>query len=346
MIIDYLMTSDRDVTIYDIANALGISASTVSRGLKNHPHVRKEMKKKILLTARKMGYQKNRFASNLRQKHTSTIGVIIPRLDSYFMSTVISGMEKVANDSGYNLIISQSQESFRKESASVATLFNSRVDGMLISLSYETTDLEHLNIVFKKRIPVVFFDRIHDHPGCKSVVINNFKAGYEATSHLIEQGCKKILHIGGCLQRNVYSDRYNGFLQALRDNGLEANPDTLIVSDLSHKSGLEIARNLLQRKQLPDGIFASNDTSAVAVICGLKEAGIRIPEDICVVGFNNDPISRVVEPNLTTISYPGHEMGQIAAITLINILKGQQSEMLNTIVLSHSLIVRQSSLRK
>jgi len=340
------MTSDHDVTIYDIARVLDISASTVSRGLKNHPHVRKEMKKKILMTARKMGYQQNKFASNLRQKHTLTLGVIIPRLDSYFMSTVISGMEKVANNSGYNLIISQSQESYRKESASVATLYNTRVDGMLISLSYETSDLEHLNIVFKKGIPVVFFDRICDHPKCKSVVINNFKAGYEATAHMIDQGCRKIMHIGGSLKRNVYADRYNGFRQAMLDNGLEVNSDSLILSDLSHKAGLDAAGSILNMKQMPDGIFASNDTSAVALMCELKQAGVRIPEDICVVGFNNDPISRVVEPNLTTINYPGREMGEIAAATLINILKEQQSELLNSIVLSHSLIIRQSSLRK
>ncbi|HEX2393848.1 MAG TPA: LacI family DNA-binding transcriptional regulator [Bacteroidales bacterium] len=340
------MTSDRDVTIYDIARVLDISASTVSRGLKNHPHVRKEMKKKILMTARKMGYQQNKFASNLRQKHTSTIGVIIPRLDSYFMSTVISGMEKVANDSGYNLIISQSQESLRKESASAATLFNTRVDGILISLSYETTDLDHLNVIFKKGIPVVFFDRICDHPKCKSVVINNYKAGYEATAHLINQGCKKIIHIGGSLIRNVYSDRYNGFRQAMTDNDLEIAPQSLIVTDLSHKSGVDVARSLLQQKKMPDGIFASNDTSAVAIMCELKQSGIRIPEDVCVVGFNNDPISRVVEPNLTTINYPGREMGEIAGTTLISILKGQQSDLLNSIVLSHSLIIRQSSLRK
>ncbi len=340
------MTSDRDVTIYDIAKALDISASTVSRGLKNHPHVRKEMKKKILITARKMGYQQNKFASNLRQKHTSTLGVIIPRLDSYFMSSVISGMESIANQSGYNLIISQSQESLRKESASAATLFNTRVDGILISLSYETTDLEHLNVIFKKGIPIVFFDRVCDHPKCKSVVINNLKAGYEATSHLISKGCKKIVHIGGSQIRNVYSDRYNGFRQAMADHNLEVNSGSLIVTDLSQMAGVEVARKMIQQKNLPDGIFASNDTSAVAIVCELKQAGVRIPEDVCVVGFNNDPISRVVEPNLTTINYPGREMGEIAAGTLINTLKGQQSDFLNSIVLSHSLIIRQSTLRK
>ncbi len=339
------MTTNRDVTIYDIARVLDISASTVSRGLRNHPHVRQEMRKKILLTAKKMGYQQNRFASNLRQKNTSTIGVVIPRLDSYFQSTVISGMENIANDSGYNLIISQSQDSLKKESACIATLFNSRVDGIMISLSYETNNLDHLNIFFKKGIPVVFFDRISDHPKCKSVVINNYKAGYEVTSHLISQGCKNIIHLGGSLIRNVYADRFNGFKQAMTDNGLEVSNKSLVISDLSPKSGLDMAQMLLQQKKLPDGIFAANDTTGVALICGLKQAGIRIPEDICVAGFNDDPISRVVEPNLTTVHYPGREMGEIAADTIINTIRGQQSDLLNSIVLSHSLIIRQSSKR-
>jgi LacI family transcriptional regulator len=340
------MTTNQDITIYDIAKALNISASTVSRGLKNHPHVRKELKKKILMTARQMGYQQNKFASNLRQKNTSTIGVVIPRLDSYFMSTVISGMEKVANDSGYNLIISQSQESYNKESASITTLFNTRVDGLLVSLSYETSNLDHFNILFKKGIPVVFFDRVDEHPKCKSVIINNYRAGYEITSHLISQGCRKIIHLGGSLIRNVYADRYNGYKQAMIDNGLAISEESLMISDLSHKAGIEAAKAILQLKTLPDGIFAANDTAAVTVLCELKQAGIRIPEDICIAGFNNDPISRVVEPNLTTVHYPGMEMGEIAATTLINSLKGNQSELLNSIVLSHTLIIRQSSLRR
>jgi LacI family transcriptional regulator len=339
------MTSNRDVTIYDIAKALNISASTVSRGLKNHPHVRKEVKKKILATARNMGYQQNKFASNLRQKHTYTIGVVIPRLDSYFMSAVISGMEKVANDAGYNLVISQSQESYNKESLSIATLFNTRVDGLLVSLSYQTINLDHFNIFFKKGIPVVFFDRIFEHEKCKSVVINNYRAGYEITSHLIDQGCKSIIHLGGSLIRNVYADRYNGYRHALIDNGLPVNEQSLIISDLSQKAGVDAAHAILKQKKLPDGIFAANDTCAVAVLCELKQAGIRIPDDICIAGFNNDPISRVVEPNLTTVHYPGMEMGEMAAHTLINSLKGKQTDLVNSIVLNHSLIIRKSSMR-
>src|SRR5664279_1822521 len=227
------MKIKKEITIYDIAKALNISPSTVSRGLKNHPHIRKETKKNIIAMAKEMGYQQNKFASNLRQKHTNTIGVVVPKLDSYFMATVISGIEKITAQNGYGLIISQSQESWKKEISCISTLFNSRVDGLLVSLAFDTKNLEHFNILLNKDIPVVFFDRVADCDGCISVVIDNYKAGYEATSHLIEQGCKRIVHIGGNLLRNVYSERFRGYKQALTDNKIEFEQNLVVICDMS-----------------------------------------------------------------------------------------------------------------
>jgi LacI family transcriptional regulator len=339
------MKSNTDVTIYDVARALNISPSTVSRALNDHPLIRKDTKRKIRHTAHEMGYQRNKFASNLRQKRTNTLGVVVPRLNSYFMATVIAGMEKITNQQDYNLIISQSQELLKSEVSGVLTLYNSRVDGLLASLSNETKNLDHFNILFKKGIPVVFFDRVVDCPGCTSIVIDNYKAGYEATTHLIQKGCKRIIHIGGSLIRNVYADRYRGYKQALLDNGLVPDDDLVMISELSDHAGADFLPRI-KNLQLPsDGIFAANDTSAVSVICELKKAGIRVPEDIAVVGFNNDPISRVIEPNLTTVHYPGMEMGEIAALTIINKLNNKQTTNLSTIVLEHSLIIRESSQR-
>jgi LacI family transcriptional regulator len=339
------MKSTREVTIYDIAKALNISPSTVSRALKDHPNIKKETKKKIFAAARDMGYQRNKFASDLRQKRTSTVGVIVPRLNSYFMSSVISGIEKVTNQYGYNLIISQSQETVKKEIDSVNTLFNSRVDGLLVSLAYDTKNLDHFNILFKKGIPVVFFDRVSACGDCISVIIDNHKAGYDMTSQLISQGCRRIVHLGGSLIRNVYHDRFSGYKQALEDNGIAFDEDLVIISQLNEQVGAEVLPKILQMDPLPDGIFAANDTSAVSIMCELKQAGINIPGDIAVAGFNNDPISKIVEPNLSTVNYPGKEMGEIAAQTLINKLNNLQSTSLSTIVLSHSIIVRQSSER-
>jgi len=339
------MKSARDVTIYDVAKALSLSPSTVSRGLKNHPQIRKETRKKILETAAEMGYQQNKFASNLRQKHTNTIGVVVPRLNSFFMATVIAGMEKITNQHGYGLIISQSQESGEQEISCVSTLFNSRVDGLLVSLALDTKKMDHFDIFLNKNIPVVFFDRVSECHGCMSIVIDNFKAGYEATKHLIDQGCKRIMHLGGNLLRNVYADRYNGYRQALEDNKIPFDQSMVVIGDMSGEAGKSTAAKILKMKPLPDAVFVSNDTCAVEIIVELENAGIRIPEDIAVVGFNNEPISKVVRPYLTTVEYPALEIGEIAATSIINKLKSSRPDNLSTIVLKHKLIVRQSSLR-
>ena len=339
------MKKKAEVTIYDISKALNISASTVSRGLNNNPQVRKELRKKIMHMAQEMGYQHNKFAANLRQKRTRTIGVIIPRIDSHFMSLVISGMEKVANNSGYQLLISQSEESASLEEANIRALFNSRVDGFLVSLSYETKNIDAFHNIFRKDIPIVFFDRVFECSNCVSVVIDNFKAGYEATKHLIDQGCRKIIHVGGSMNRNVYNDRFRGFRQALAENSLEFDDNSHIITDLMDSSGEVIIRRLLSRGSMPDGIFTANDTSAVSIVCELKKKGYRIPGDVAVVGFNDDPVSRIVEPNLTTVHYPGRAMGDVAASTMIRILEGTQFEKVNSIILSHELIIRQSSLK-
>jgi len=339
------MKSYKEVTIYDVAKVLNVSPSTVSRGLKNHPHIRKETKKNIIAKAKEMGYQQNKFASNLRQKHTNTIGVVVPKLDSYFMATVISGIEKITAQNGYGLIISQSQESWKKEISCISTLFNSRVDGLLVSLAFDTKNLEHFNILLNKDIPVVFFDRVTDCNGCMSIVIDNYKAGYEATSHLIEQGCKRIVHIGGNLLRNVYSERFRGYKQALADNKIEFEQNLVVICDMSGQASTDAAKKILKMLPRPDGIFTSNDTTAVAAMVELERAGVIIPDEIAVVGFNNDPISQVIRPNLTTVNYPARQIGEIAASSLINKLKNSESANFSTIMLKHDLICRQSSLR-
>lgn len=340
------MSTHKDITIYDIAEALNLSPATVSRGLKEHPAIRKDTRKRILDKAKEMGYRQNFFASNLRRNRTNTIGVIVPRLNSYFMSTVIAGMEKVANQAGYNLIISQSMESIAKEVVNVKTLYNSRVDGLLVSLAYATDDISHFEDLLEKGVPLIFFDRVFDHPQCTSVVIDNYKAGYEVTQHLITQGCKRIAHITASLKRNVYADRLKGYKHALSDNGIAFDERLVFVNNLSEQAGVEVCKTLLQMDPRPDAIFTSNDACAVSCIRELKLAGVKIPQDIAVAGFNNDPLSKVIEPNLTTINYPGHEMGEVAASTLIRRLDQQHSASLNTIVLRHELIVRESSLRK
>ncbi len=341
------MPEGREITIYDIAKHLNISAATVSRGLQDNPVINKNTRKKIFETATLLGYQSNTFASSLRSRQTHTIGVLVPRLNSYFMSAVLAGMENVASNHGYNLIIAQSLEDAEKEKANAATMFNKRVDGLLISLSYDTINVKHLESFYRRKIPVVFFDRADLHQDSTCVVIDNYGAAYNITKHLIEQGFRRIMHLGGNLLRNVYRERLEGCRQALKDHNLPFYEELHFTSTLSEEGGVEAARFILQldKEKRPNAVFSSNDTAAVHCMLMLKANGIRIPGDIAFAGFNNDPISKVIEPNLTTVNYSGETMGSIAMTTLINHLKGiADLSVTNAITLRAEVITRASSI--
>lgn len=342
------MADNKDITIYDIAKHLNISATTVSRGLKDHPTINKNTRKKIAEAARQLGYRSNTFASSLRSKRTHTIGVIVPRLNSNFMSSVLAGMEDAASRESYNLIISQSLEKTEKEVANAQTMFNKRVDGLLVSLAYDTENIDHFEPFFNKGIPVVFFDRVHAHNDSTSIVIDNYAAAYEVTKHLLDQGCRRIMHLGGNLLRNVYADRLRGYRQALKDHRVAFDEKLLSISTLSEDAGTKAADHILKLKpkDRPDAVFSANDTAAVYCMMQLKAAGIHIPRDIAFAGFNNDPISKVVEPNLTTVSYSGYMVGEAAVTSLTNHLNGHSNiKTTNTIVLRSELIIRESSLK-
>lgn len=337
----------KETTIYDIADALGISAATVSRALKDHPAIHEKTKGLVRQKANEMGYRFNSFASNLRRKKTNTLGVIVPRLNSHFMSGVLAGMERVASEAGYNLLITQSLESAQKEEANAVTMFNSRVDGLLVSLAYDTAGYGHFGKFTEKAIPVLFFDRVPDDqvPGFR-VVIDNFEAGREATRHLIACGRTRILHVTGDLKRNVYDERYKGYRAALHEAGLAFSDDRLIINDLSAESGKEVAAELHSSAEKPDAAFIANDLCAVSFIKAMKELGYRIPEDVAVVGFNNDPVSQFIEPQLTTVQYSAEIMGEVALESLLKTLSKPQKIAVDaeTIVLPHRLIVRASTL--
>lgn len=339
---------DKEITIYDLAEKLNISAATVSRGLQDHPAVNKKTKKKILELATQLGYRSNKFASNLRKQKTNTIGVIVPRLNSLFMSSVLSGIEKIVNTAGYNLIISQSFEQEAKEKANTITMFNNRVDGLIVSLASDTQSFSHFDTFIKKNVPIIFFDRIAESIQATKVLIDNFQAGYKATEHLITQGCNEILHITGNTTRNVYRDRFEGYKKALADHNIPYDPSLFISNELTEQEVQDVLVNdILKRDKLPDGLFITNDSSAAFALTILKEAGVKVPQDMAIVGFNNDLISRVTEPAISTINYPGNEMGENIARILINHLDGEGDlSFTSTVILNSDLIVRASSQRK
>jgi LacI family transcriptional regulator len=340
------MKPKKDVTIYDIATKLEISSATVSRGLQDHPSINKNTKKKIQDAAKELGYRHNNFASSLRKQKTNTIGVIVHELNSNFITSVLAGIEKVTTEAGYDIIIAHSSESSEKEAANALNLFHKRVDGLIASLAFDTKTLEHFNHFEEKGIPVIFFDRVEEKGDSTKVIIDNYKCGYQATQHLIDQGCKRIVLVTANLKRNVYAQRYKGYSDALFDNNIELNKDLVLIKDLSEQCGVEAAQEIIQMKPLPDGAFITNDFSAAVCMQTLKDYGIKIPEDIAIVGFNNDAISKIVEPQLTTIHYPGIDMGEIAARNLINHLQGISNiKHTQTIVVRSELIIRKSSIK-
>lgn len=337
----------KDITIYDLAKVLNLSAATISRSLNNHPAINKNTKKRVIEKAEELGYRSNNFASNLRKQKSQTIGVMVHELNSSFITSVLAGIEKITALANYDLIIAHSSEMYSKEAANASNLFHKRVDGLIAALSFDTENLEHFNPYFEKNIPVVFFDRVEENSKGTKVTIDNFKAGFEATKHLIDQGCKKIVHVTSNLKRNVYSLRYKGYLAALKENNLPYKDDYLFISDLKTKSGIEIANQIANMKPLPDGIFTTNDLTAALCIQVFKEKGVKIPEDVAIVGFNNDILSTIIEPQLTTINYPGMDIGEAAATHIINQLRGNSlHNKTSSIVINSDLVIRGSSLKK
>ncbi len=343
------MKKGKEITIYDIATKLNVSPSTVSRALKDHHSIGKKTKKAIQKFATEVGYRPNNVAASLRNNKTGTIGVMVSWFNRPFISSLISGIEALANSKGYNVIFSQSHDSMEAEIENANALFSSRIEGLIVSLAMETTEYDHIERFIKSGIPVVFVDRITDSLNTDLVVIDNTKAAFDATQHLIDQGCKRIAHFAGAQNRNVYKNRRVGYENALRQSGLEVSEDLIVYTKfLSAEEGYEATRQLLSMKNPPDGIFAANDTTGVSAIQCAKEMGVRIPEDLAIIGFNNDPISEIIEPKLSTISHPAYEMGQLAVTQLLELKKNLGDSPIqksNTIKLQTEPIVRASTLR-
>lgn len=328
------------ITIHDISKELGIDSSTVSRALNDSPRVTQKTKDKILEKALALGYQRNSLASKLRTNKTNTIGVIVPRISRHFFSTVISGIEETAFDAGYDVIICQSLEDVNREKKLIETLLSNRVDGILISVSMQTVDADYLKT---NDIPLIFFDRPYNVTENTNVIIDDYKASFEATEHLILTGCKNIAHFSGPQELELYRRRKNGYIDAMKSHNLDMKSEYIIESKLMYEDGEENAKNLLKLPEV-DGVFSANDTAAISAMLYLKKQGVKIPEDIAFVGFSNEPISSVIEPSLTTVNQRDFEMGKVATSLLFEqienkgaIKKGQ------TEILKPALIIRKSS---
>ncbi|RNL84925.1 LacI family transcriptional regulator [Sinomicrobium pectinilyticum] len=342
------MKAKKEITIYDIAKKLKYSPSTISRALNDHESISKNTTLLIKKVAKEMGYRPNSLAASLRNNKSKTIGIMISRINRPFVSSLISGIEETARKAGYNVIISQSNDKYENEVINAETLYNSRISGLIVSLSMETRKLEHLRRFMDQGIPIVFVDRVPDELDIHKVIIDNYTAGYKATQHLIEQGCSRIAHFAGAQHRNVYRERKKGYLDALKDHHLPVDND-LIVSfkSLSFGEGEKATRNLLDLPQPPDAIFSANDTAAVSAIMYAKKRGIKIPEELAVIGFNDDPIASIVEPALSTVIHPAIKMGQISAQRILqHAAEEDENNSPEVTVLPTELLIRDSSKKK
>jgi LacI family transcriptional regulator len=333
------------VTIKDIAKELEISVSTVSRALKNHPDIGAETKKLVQEKARQLKYEPNLMALGLRKNKSNTIGVIIPEIVHHFFSSVISGIEDLAYDRGYNVMVCQSNETFEREVMNAQALLSSRVDGVLVSISKTTFNFDHFRNFINQGIPIVFFDRVCPDILTDRVIIDDEAGAFLAVEHLIKIGCKKIAHFTAPQNLLIAQGRLAGYKRALRQFNIEFDPKMVLHCD-SRELALEKTIPFFNEHPEVDGLFAVNDSTAIAVIQILNKLGKQVPKDIAVVGFGDGPNALITAPSLTTIEQKGYEMGTEAVSFLFDkIEKENTSENFQTKVILPTLVKRDSTKR-
>lgn len=334
-------------TIYDIAKELNISAATVSRALNDNPKISQSTRKLVMETATRMNYKQNKLALALRSGKSNNIGVIVPRIDSNFFASTIRGIEEELYPHHYNIIICQTHEDEKREIENINTLLNSQVDGILMSVSNVSFENDQImKRVLEKNIPLIFFDRKKNIDGISYAIIDDFKGGYLATKHLIDQGCTRIAHFKGDKSLEIFVNRFNGYKQALLDNGLPFDENYVIPTKSKVEAGSLAAETLLKLKNPPDALFSSSDFAALGAIQELKAQGIRIPEDFCVVGFGNEPFTKFMELSISTVDQSPLEMGKMAArVFLEQINNTENLKIEKKVVLNPELQIRKSSSR-
>lgn len=338
---------DQKTTIYDIAKKLDITAATVSRALNNNPKISEATRKLVLETAAKMNYKQNRLAQSLRSGKSNNVGVIVPRIDVNFFASVIRGIEEALHPEGYHVIICQTHEDEKREIENITTLMNAQVDGILMSISNMSKENDPvIKHVVDKNVPLIFFDRKKKMDGVSSVTIDDFEGGYLATKNLIDAGCTRIAHFSGDRSLEIYENRFKGYEQALKDFGLEWNPDYVIQTKSNVDAGRNAVIKLLSLPNPPNAIFSSSDFAALGSIQELKEKGIKIPEDFCVFGFGNEPFTRFLELSISSVDQSPLEMGRMAAkVFLEQINNTDNIKIEKKVVLKPELQIRKSSTR-
>jgi LacI family transcriptional regulator len=336
--------NNKRVTIYDIAKALGISGSYVSKALSNHPVVSEKVKNLVKKKATELNYKHNSFAANLRQGKSKIIGIIVPKISEIFFANVIAGVEEICYKHKHHIIICQSEESFTKEQEAVETLIRQNVDCIMISLSQETMSNLHLKEILDNQIHLIQFDRFDDSIVSSIVKNDNQEASYKAVSHLIKQGFKNIAYIGGPEHLAVYSERKKGFAKAISETGISLDENFIKHVTISREEAKTIALKLLSQRNRPDAFFTASDPAALGVLQAAKELNIKVPQQLGVIGFQNEEFTKYVTPSLSSVEQKSREIGKTAANLYFNsILKAKDKKFHKTEIISCELIVRESS---
>jgi LacI family transcriptional regulator len=333
------------ISIHDLAAELGLSISTISRALNNAADVSDATKAQVWELAEKLNYQPNNLAASLRSGRSNMLGVIVPHINGAFFPAVVHGIERLASTAGFNVMICQSSEEVAREKKHINALLKAQVDGVLVSMSSTTHEYAHFEQVRRKDIPLVFFDRIPELPNVCGIVVDDYRGAYQLTEHLLAQGCRRIAHLAGPQHLNITHNRHQGYRDALLAHGLPYDKQLVIPLNNSEESGGAAAmRQLLDADTRPDAVFAAYDFAAAGALQVLEERGIRVPEDIALAGFSNEPFTTMVKPRLTSVDQRGELMGEAAVQLFLQLLKRIDTSTGQRIVLEPKLMIRDSSL--
>ncbi len=338
---------EKKSTIHDIARELKVTASTVSRALNDNPRISEEMRRTVKAMAVRMDYEHNHIAAALRSGKTRIVGVIVPTANRSFFASVVRGIEAVTNEAGYNVIISQSNDDYAQEVSIIDTLLRLRVDGIIASISRETSTFDHFHKVREKGVPLVLFDRVTEDLGGSTIAVDDYIGAVRAVEHLIQQGYRRIAHFAGPQNLNIYRNRYQGYRDALEAAGFPFDPALVPIGPVALDDGRQYMTRLLELPEPPDAIFSASDYAALGAMQVLKEHKIGIPEQVGLVGFANEAFTSYVEPGLSSVNQHSERMGEFAARIFLEQVQAPKDKpfMPRKTVLTPELVLRGSSMR-
>lgn len=337
---------DHQTTIVDIAKVMGLAVSTVSRALRDHPETSPQTRQAVKKVAEELNYRPNSLAQRLNKRETQTIGVILPNIETYFYSSILTGIQQVASNAGYKVMVCQSSESHSTEVANTHAFMTNWVDGLIICHSKETKSYDHIKMYLKRNIPIVHFNRVCEEVDTSKVLVENRDGSFEVTEHLIQQGCTRIAAIAGPKHLYVSQKRLEGYMEALKKYGITPDPSLICHSDLSMPSVLGMVDKLLDNKVSVDAIFSIFDAGAIRILAHLKKRGVKIPEEICVASFGNEPMGEFIEPSLTSFDPHTYKIGEAAAQLFLDQIVEGENFVPKTKVIKGNLIIRGSTWRK